>query len=109
MKKKESTFLRQLLIAIITIVPLLVIYQVTIKKVKELNSTKNNKLQILREKENKLEQKKVAFQKLTSEDEIVKKAKDKFQLIPSDHIDDININSNEIKNLKKMISKKYDK
>ena len=74
-----------------------------------MNSVKNEKLQVLREKENKVEQKKVAYQKLTSEDEIVKRAKDKFQLIRIDRIDDINVNSNEIKNLEKKISKKYDK
>jgi hypothetical protein len=109
MKKKESTFLKKLLMAIFTILPLLFVYQFLIKEVKSLNSLKNEKLQVLREKENKLEQKKVAYQKLTSEDEIVKRAKDKFELIRIDHIDDININSNQIKNLKKMISKKYDK
>jgi len=109
MKNLENTFLKKMMISVLTILPLLFIYQLIIKEVKELNSCKNEMMEELREKENKLEQKKVAFQKLTSEDEIVKKAKNKFKLIRIDHIDDIRINSNQIKNLEKMISKKYDK
>lgn len=108
MKKKESSFLKKLLFAILTILPLLFVYLFIIKEVKGLNSFKNERIQELREKENKLEQKRVAYQKLTSEDEIVKRAKEKFELIRIDHLDDININSNQIKNLEKMISKKYD-
>ncbi|MEE9429849.1 MAG: hypothetical protein V3V16_02345 [Melioribacteraceae bacterium] len=109
MKKKESTFLKKLLFVTLTVIPLLFFYQLFIKEVKSLNSLKNEKLQVLREKENKVEQKRVAYQKLTSEDEIVNRAKDKFQLIRIDRIDDINVNSNEIKNLEKKISKKYGK
>jgi hypothetical protein len=62
----------------------------------------------LREKENKLEIKMVAYQKLTSEDEVVKKAKEKFELVRIDHLDNITINKNKIDNLKKYIAKKYD-
>ena len=62
----------------------------------------------LREKENKLEIKKVDYQKLTSEDEVVRKAKDKFDLVRIDHLDKITINKNRIDNLKKYIAKKYD-
>jgi hypothetical protein len=73
-----------------------------------LNATKNQILEELREKENKLEISRVEYQKLTSEDEIVKKAKDKFDLVRIDHLDKISINKNKIKNLKKFIAKKYD-
>ncbi len=87
---------------------LLFSYVYVIKQVKNLNAEKNNKLEIYREKQNKLEQRKVTYQKLTSEDEIVRKAKEKFGLVRIDHLDEININSNQIKNLKKLIQKKYD-
>jgi len=83
-------------------------YVYIIKQVKKLNAEKNTQLEILREKQNKLEEKKVAYQKLTSEDEIVRKAKEKFNLVRIDHLDEININSNQIKNLEKLIQKKYD-
>ncbi len=88
--------------------PLLFGYVFIIKQVKNLNAKKNNKLEILREKQNKLEEKKVAYQKLTSEDEIVKKAKEKFNLVRIDHLDKVYINKNQIKNLEKLIQKKYD-
>ena len=83
-------------------------YLFTLQEIKELNAEKNTHLEELREKENKLEMKKVAYQKLTSEDEVVRKAKEKFELIRIDHLDKISINKNKIENLKKYISKKYD-
>ena len=88
--------------------PLIFVYVYIIKQVKNLNAEKNNKLEILREKQNKLEEQKVAYQKLTSEDEIVRKAKEKFNLVRIDHLDKININTNQIKNLEKLIQKKYE-
>ena len=83
-------------------------YLFTLQEIKELNAEKNIHLEELREKENKLEMKKVAYQKLTSEDEVVRKAKEKFELIRIDHLDKISINKNKIENLKKYIAKKYD-
>lgn len=77
-------------------------------EIKALNAFKNTQLEELREKENKLEIKKVEYQKLTSEDEVVSKAKEKFELIRIDHLDKIPINKNKIANLKKYIAKKYD-
>lgn len=88
--------------------PLIFVYVYIIKQVKNLNAEKNNKLEILREKQNKLEEQKVAYQKLTSEDEIVRKAKEKFNLVRIDHLEKININTNQIKNLEKLIQKKYE-
>ncbi|MCW8849078.1 MAG: hypothetical protein OQJ81_03790 [Melioribacteraceae bacterium] len=83
-------------------------YLFTLQEIKDLNAEKNTHLEELREKENKLEMKKVAYQKLTSEDEVVRKAKEKFELIRIDHLDKISINKNKIENLKKYIAKKYD-
>jgi len=83
-------------------------YLFTLQEIKELNALKNQSLEELREKENKLEARKVAYQKLTSEDEVVRNAKDKFGLIRIDHLDRISINKNRINNLKKFIAKKYD-
>jgi len=79
-----------------------------IQEIKDLNGEKNKFLEELREKENKLEIKRVQYQKLTSEDEVVKKSKEKFNLIRIDHLDKIHVNKNKINNLKKYIAKKYD-
>lgn len=73
-----------------------------------MNAHKQNLLEELREKENKLEIKKVDYQKVTSEDEIVKKAKEKFDLVRIDQLDKITVNKNKINDLKKYITKKYD-
>jgi len=97
-----------LFLIVITITPLLFAYLFTLQEIKELNAKKNIDMEELREKENKLEIKKVEYQKLTSEDEVVSKAKDKFDLVRIDHLDKITINKNKIDNLKKYIAKKYD-
>ena len=95
-------------VIIVTVTPLLFTYLFTLQGIKVLNSKKNEKLELLREKENKLEIRKVEYQKLTSEDEIVSKAKQNFDLVRIDHMDKIAINKNKIENLKKFVAKKYD-
>ena len=93
---------------LITVTPLLFLYLFTLQEIKDLNAKKNTTIEELREKENKLEIKQVAYQKLTSEDEVVRKAKEKFQLVRIDHLDMISINKNKIDNIKKHITKKYE-
>lgn len=80
----------------------------TQQAIRELNKVKNQKIELLQGEENKLEIKKVKYQKLTSEDEVVKKAKDKFDLVRIDHMSKITINRNRIENIKTLIKKKYD-
>jgi hypothetical protein len=108
MNKTKSSFFKVIIIVITTVTPLLFTYLFSIQGVKELNAQKNKKLEELREKENKLEIRKVEYQKLTSEDEIVGRAKNKFDLVRIDHLDKISINKNKIENIKKFIAKKYD-
>lgn len=95
-------------ISLVTITPFLFTYLFTHQEIKELNADKNKILEVLREKENKLEMRKVEYQKLTSEDEVVSKAKDKFDLVRIEYLDKIQINNNKISNLKKYIAKKYE-
>lgn len=95
-------------IVLFTITPILFAYLFSINEIKDLNSLKNNKLEELKEKENRLEAKRVEYQKLTSEDEVVKKAKEKFDLVHIDNLSKISVNKNQINNIKKFISKKYD-
>lgn len=80
----------------------------TLQEIRDLNADKNKFLEVLREKQNKLEIKKVEYQKLTSEDEVVVNAKDKFDLVRIEYLDKIQINNNKISNLKKFIAKKYE-
>ena len=92
-------------IGVVTLTPFLFTYLFTLQEIKELNSDKNKFLEVLREKENKLEMRKVEYQKLTSEDVVVSKAKDKFDLVRIEYLDKIQINNNKISNLKKYIAK----
>ena len=108
MRKKNSSFFKNIALVIVTVTPLLFAYLFTLQGVKELNAQKNRKLEELKEKENKLEIRRVDYQKLTSEDEIVGRAKSKFDLVRIDHLDKISINKIKIENLKKFIAKKYD-
>ncbi|MBI1933554.1 MAG: hypothetical protein HYS24_13560 [Ignavibacteriales bacterium] len=66
------------------------------------------KLEELREKENKLEIKKVELQRLTSEDEVVQKAKDKFALVRINNLSTISVSKNQIENIKNFVNKKYE-
>lgn len=79
-----------------------------IKDIKNLNALKNLKLEELREKENKLEIKKVELQRLTSEDEVVQKAKDKFALVRINNLSTISVSKNQIENIKNFVNKKYE-
>lgn len=79
-----------------------------IKDIKNLNALKNLKLEELREKENKLEIKKVELQRLTSEDEVVQKAKDKFALVRINNLSTISVSKSQIENIKNFVNKKYE-
>lgn len=91
-----------------TIAPLLFINMFVIKDIKNLNALKNLKLEELREKENKLEIKKVELQRLTSEDEVVQKAKDKFALVRISNLSTISVSKSQIENIKNFVNKKYE-
>jgi hypothetical protein len=108
MKKEKGTFFKKLFIVIFTITPLIFTDLFLIRDIKEENAQKNYKLEELRGNENKLEIKRVELQRLTSEDEVVKKAKDKFDLIRIDNLSKISVNKNQINNIKKYIVKKYE-
>ncbi len=79
-----------------------------IKEIKNLNALKNLKLERLREKENKLEVKKVELQRLTSEDEVVQKAKDKFALVRINNLSKISVSKSQVENIKNFVNKKYE-
>ena len=55
MNKKSSSFLKNIVMVLITVTPLLFTYLFTLQGVRELNAQKNKKLEELKEKENKLE------------------------------------------------------
>ncbi len=108
MKKERSAFFRRLFMVIFTITPLIFTDLFLIRDMKELNAQKNYKLEELRGNENKIEIKRVELQRLNSEDEVVKKAREKFDLIRIDNLSKISVNKNQINNIKKYISKKYE-
>ena len=97
-----------LLIGFFTVTPLLFVYLFTVKAIKELNAEKNLISSVLKEKENQLEQKRVEIQKLTSEDEIVRKAENKFGFERIDFAEELIVNESRIKRVEKIINEKYD-
>lgn len=105
---QKSKFFRYVTVVLFTIAPLLFINMFVIKDIKNLNALKNLKLEELREKENKLEIKKVELQRLTSEDEVVQKAKDKFALVRINNLSTISVSKNQIENIKNFVNKKYE-
>ena len=51
MRKKNSSFFKNIALVIVTVTPLLFAYLFTLQGVKELNAQKNRKLEELKEKE----------------------------------------------------------
>jgi len=108
MKKKNKYFLKYLFIAILTITHLLFAHLYTLDKIKKLNAAKNDKIAILKDKQDILEAKKVELQKLLSEDEIINKASKKLGLIKTNNINKLSINKSKLSLIKNLVDKKYD-
>ncbi|GBD91651.1 hypothetical protein BMS3Abin04_02383 [bacterium BMS3Abin04] len=108
MEKKNKYFLKYLLIAILTITPLLFFHLYTLDKIRKLNALKNDKIAMLKDKQDVLEAKRVELQKLISEDEIIKKAYKKLGLIKTNDINKLTVNKSKLSLIKNLVDKIYD-
>ncbi len=107
MKQNNRAFLKKLLIAILTITPLLFVHLYSINEIEKLNSLKNEKQFLLNDLSDRLEAKQVEVQKLSSEEVIIPKAF-KLGLIKISNLNKININESKVDLIKEIVEKKYD-
>ncbi len=108
MKKKNKIFLKQLLIAIVTAIPLLFIHVYSLDQIKKLNSLKSDKTILLKNLEDELESSKVEIQKLSSEDVIISKAQKRLGLVKAGEKNVLHIDKTKIGVIENIIKHKYD-
>jgi len=106
-KRNNKAFLKKLLVAILTITPLLFVHLYSINEIEKLNSLKNEKQILLNDLNDRLEAKRVEVQKLSSEEVIIPKAF-KLGLVKINNLNKIKINKSKIELIKEIVEKKYD-
>ena len=105
----KGSSLRNFIILVVTVSLISFTYVVTLSEIKRINKEKIYKQQVLNERKNRIEAKVVEIQKLTSEDRIVKFAKDSLGMIrPSENLDAIQVSKEQLKQIEKLVNDKYD-
>jgi hypothetical protein len=106
---KQGSSIKNFIVLIVTAAVILFIYVASVTEIKRMNKEKIIKKDLLNEKMNRLEAKIVDFQKLTSEERIVKYAQDSLGLIrPTENLDSIIISKDQADQIEKMLKEKYD-
>ncbi len=109
MKKTEINLLKLILAGIILFVPSIFVYLFTLEEFKTLTVDKNAKLEIVKQKQNNIEQRDVDIQRLSSEERITEIAKEKLGLIRATKLPlTRTVNANKIKNMEDLINRQYD-
>ena len=105
----QGSSIKNFIVLIVTAAVILFIYVASVTEIKRMNKEKIIKKDLLNEKMNRLEAKIVDFQKLTSEERIVKYAQDSLGLIrPTENLDSIIISKDQADQIEKMLKEKYD-
>lgn len=105
--KKGS--LKIFIIITFSVAVVLFLYVATINEIKNMNKTKINRIELLSEKNNRIQQKIVDIQKLTSEDRIVTMAIESLGLIrPKQNLEVLLVSRKQIDQIEKLVNEKYD-
>jgi len=106
---KKGSSLKSFIVIISAVAILLFTYVATVTEIKRMNRLKISKQDSLNVKLNLAEGKMVEIQKWTAEDRIVVYAQDSIGLIrPSDNLETISASKDQIKQVEKLLSQKYD-
>lgn len=107
--KNNSSFLKIFITAAIPVAASLFIYVLLTQEIKSLNKERIQKEELLLEKLNKVNQKIVAVQQLSSEARITKIAKESLGLIrKGEEFDRITIDKYKAEQIEKIINDKYE-
>lgn len=105
----KGSSLKSFLVIVVTAALMLFAYVAIITEIKRMNNEKITKHEMLNERHNRLDEKLVDVQKLTSEDRIVKFAQDSLGLIrPTENLETIFVSKEQIKQVEKILNEKYD-
>ncbi len=109
MNKKKTSFVKNLVFGTFAAALILSLYVFIHEENRAMLNDKIAKEEILHERRNKLEEKQVEVQKLTSEERIIKLASEKLGMIRiHEVVDTIFVNKNEIKQTENIIVGKYE-
>ncbi|MGK9477415.1 hypothetical protein [Melioribacter sp. OK-6-Me] len=88
---------------------LIFLHVATVNEIKNMKREKINKTELLNEKLNSIEMSTVEIQKLTSEEKIIKIAKDSLGMQgPIENLKTIHVDKYQIEQLEKILQEKYD-
>ncbi|MEW6196085.1 MAG: hypothetical protein AB1521_13115 [Bacteroidota bacterium] len=105
--KKSS--LKNFIVIVLSAASILFVYVATLTEIKNLNKERLNKIETLNERQNRIESKMIEIQTLTAEDRIVGIAMDTLNMIrPKNNLETIKVSKDQIKQLEKIVSEKYD-
>ncbi len=106
---KKGSSLKKFIVIITAVSILLFTYVGAVTEIKRMNRLKISKQDSLNVKLNLVEGKMVEIQKWSAEDRIVVYAQDSIGLIrPSDNLETISVSIDQIKQVEKLLSQKYD-
>lgn len=106
---KKGSSLKNFILTVLAVTAVLLIYVASITEIKNMNRQKIIKQDSLKVKLNLIELKTVEIQKLTAEENIVKFAQDSLGLIrPNENLETISASKNQINQIEKLLSQKYD-
>jgi hypothetical protein len=109
MSKSSSRFIPNLLLIAGILTGALLIYVFLLEEVKTLSKLKADRLAVLEEKNNKIEQNIVSIQMLSSKERIMKIASDSlYMVVINPNEDTLVISRSEIEDLERRIDRKYD-
>lgn len=104
---KSSTI--RFLFIVFALAFLIFLHVATVNEIKNMKREKINKTELLNEKMNRIEMSTVEIQKLSSEERIIKIAKDSLGMLsPVENLKTIHVDKYQIKQLEKMLQEKYD-
>ena len=109
MNKKKTSFVKNLVVGTFAAALVLSLYVFIHEENRAMLNDKIAKEEILHERRNKLEEKQVEVQKLTSEERIIKLASEELGMIRiHEVVDTLFINKTEVKQTEYIITEKYD-
>jgi hypothetical protein len=107
--KKKSSFIPMLFLSLIILVSSIFIYLFSVSEIKAMNKTKNILVGKLTDRTNRLETSMVEVQRLSSENRIVKIAREELGLIRSTkQYEIIYIDSDQINQVNRIVNSKYE-
>lgn len=106
---KKGSSLKNFIVIISATAILLFTYVAAVTEIKRMNRLKISKQDSLNVKLNLVEGKMVEIQKWTAEERIIVYAQDSIGLIrPSENLETISVSKDQIKQVEKLLSQKYD-